>query len=121
MSKIYKDAIDQQGEKGAPIFLTNLVLSKYQTFGASKRMKKEFFHIKKIVASGTLKQIQSDPKTLLACLVKLYGKEKAFKEDRLKYKIEDEFIEVTIDGKQVNRFKTEAIEVISFHGYSHHK
>lgn len=115
MSKIYKDAIEQQGDKGAPIFLTNLVLAKYQTFGASKKVKKEFFHVNKIVASGTLKQIQNDPKTLLACLIKLYGKEKAFKSDRSKYKIENE---LNHNGTAILK---ESIEIISFHGYSNHK
>jgi hypothetical protein len=121
MSKIYKDAIDQQGDKGASIFLTNLIIAKHQTFGASKRIKKEFFHIKKIVASGTLKQIQNSPTVLLACLVKLYGKEKAFKTDRSKYFIEDEIVTIKKDGAFYDTIKTEAIEIISFHGYSFDK
>jgi len=121
MNDIYLNATMQQGHRGAPIFLTNLVLAKYTYTGAAKRVKKEFLFARKIVASGTLEQIKNDPKILLACLVKLYGKEKAFKSEKEKYKIEDEVVQYKKDGVLKEKINTYAIEIISFHGYSHHK
>jgi len=99
MNKTYNDALQEQGSHGKPIFLINVTLSKSQTFGASKRVKKEFFQIKKIVAAGTIEQVKQDPRVKLSCLVQLLGKQQAFKAERSKYTIED-------------------FEVLSFHGYS---
>jgi len=122
MNSIYNDALEAQGSHGKPIFLINATLSKSQTFGVSKRVKKEFFCAKKIVAAGTIEQMKEDPHVLLSCLVQILGKQQAFKADRSKYKIEDEIVQV-LNEKGVNEpfVKNEGVFVISFHGYSLHK
>lgn len=100
MNEVYKKAIEEQGERGKPIFLANFTISKSQTFGASKKVKKEFTKVKRVVCAGNLAQIKTDKLVLFNCLVLLLGdKKKAVKADFSKYAIEE-------------------IEIISFHGYS---
>jgi hypothetical protein len=103
MNEIYQNAIDQQGEKGKPIFLANFRLSKSRFYGNAKTPSKSYVNVKQIVCAGKLGEIKADKSILYSCLVKVLGsKDSASKEDREKWKIEE-------------------VEIISFHGYSAEK
>lgn len=122
MNSIYTTALEAQGSHGKPIFLTNISLCKLTKFGASKRLKREYFKAKKIVAAGTIEQIKNDPRVLLSALVQILGKPQALKADRTKYIIDEEIVNsVDKNGNPFLFKKTEAVEFISFHGYSMHK
>jgi len=100
MNEIYDKALKEIGTRGAPIFLTNLVVSKSQFFGSSKVPKKTFLKAKKIVASGTIEQIKKDKQTLFSALVLILGDKKKAS---------------TVD---IKAYKIEEVEIVSFHGYS---
>lgn len=100
MNEIYKKAIDEQGEKGKPIFLANFRLSKSRFYGNSKVPHKSYQSANNIVCAGYIGIIKTEQRVMFNCLVKcLGGKDQASKEDFTKWRIEE-------------------VEIVSFHGYS---
>lgn len=94
MSAIYQKAIDEQGDRGAPIFLTNLTICSVRYYGT--KPKKTYFEVSEIVTKGTIKEIEKDPSALKRALKKHFGGK----------------------DRDEGKYSVYAVEIISFHGYS---
>lgn len=77
---IYIDAIENQGEKGDPIFYGEIKLFKTTKKGNSPKILRTYHTARKIVFQGNLAQIKADKAVLLSCLTFIYDKKKAFEE-----------------------------------------
>jgi len=77
---IYIDAMQNQGERGEPIFFGEIGFFKATKKGNSTKILKVHYTARKIVFSGTLTQIKTDYAVLFSCLRSIYPKEKAFLE-----------------------------------------
>jgi hypothetical protein len=77
---IYLDAIENQGEKGDPIFYGEIKLFKTTKKGNSPKILRTHYTARKIVFQGNLAKIKADKAVLLSCLTFIYDKKKAFEE-----------------------------------------
>jgi hypothetical protein len=80
MNEIYKNAVENQGEKGEPIFFGEIRLFKATKKGNSIKITKTFFNARKMVFSGKLENVKTDRLLLLSCLNSFFDKKKAFEE-----------------------------------------
>lgn len=77
---IYIEAVENQGEKGDPIFYGEIKLFKTTKKGNSPKILRTYHTARKIVFQGNLAKIKADKAVLLSCLTFIYDKKKAFEE-----------------------------------------
>jgi hypothetical protein len=92
MNEIYKKAIENQGEKGEPIFFGEIRLFKATKKGNTIKTTKTYYKAVKIVFSGNLGNVKADRYVLLSCLVRIFDKKKAFEERKTGAWFIDSFI-----------------------------